>query len=129
MQGPSGFFIQFIRLAGPYWHSENKARIRSLTLALIALTLLQIGLAVATNKWSAALFDALEQHSMTGLFTQIGLLTLILAGSILVTTTHLKVKRRLQIDWRNWLTERVTGSMDEQRPSLSSHPHTNSRTR
>lgn len=108
MQGPSGFFMQFVRLAGPYWHSENKAKIRSLTLALIILTLLQISLAVATNKWSAALFDALEQRSMSGLFMQIGLLTLILAGSILVTSTHLKVKRRLQIDWRNWLTERVT---------------------
>ena len=28
MPGQSGFLIQFIRLAGPFWNSENKAIIR-----------------------------------------------------------------------------------------------------
>ena len=107
MHGTSGFLIQFIRLAGPYWNSENKAKIRSLTVSLIILTILQIVLAVVITQWTAALFDALEQRSMSGLLTQIGLLLLIFVGSMAVTSTHLTVKRRLQIDWRSWLTERV----------------------
>ena len=109
MQGQSGFFIQFIRLAGPFWNSENKSIIRKRTLALIVLTVLQIVLAVVITEWSAALFNALEQHSMSGLFKQVGLLVLIFAASMVVTYVHLIIKRRLQIGWRSWLTERVIG--------------------
>jgi len=109
MPGQSGFFIQFIRLAGPFWNSENKAIIRKRTLALIVLTVLQIVLAVVITVWSADLFNALEQHSMSGLFKQIGLLVLIFAASMGVTFMHLTVKRHLQIGWRSWLTERVIG--------------------
>jgi len=109
MQGQSGFFIQFLRLAGPFWRSENKAIIRKRALVLIGLTVLQIVLAVVITEWSAALFNALEQHSMSGLFTQIGRLVLIFAASMAVTAMHLKIKRDLQISWRSWLTERVIG--------------------
>lgn len=107
-QFKSGFFMRFVRLAGPFWNSENKAVIRKLTLALIALTLAQIAVAVYINRWSADLFNALEQHSMSGLFKQIGILVLIFAASIAIINTHLRVKRRLQIGWRAWLTERIT---------------------
>ena len=103
------FFIQFIRLAGPFWSSGNKTIIRMETLALVVLTVLQIAIAVIITEWSAALFNALEQRSMHGLFTQIGLLVLIFAASMAVTTLHLIVKRRLLIGWRTWLTERVIG--------------------
>ncbi len=109
MQAQRGFFIQFLRLAGPFWHSENKAIIRQQTLFLIALTILQMALAVIVTQWSAALFDAIEQRSMSGLFTQIGYLILIFVASMVVTSVHLKVKRSLQIGWRAWLTERVIG--------------------
>ena len=125
MQGQSGFFIQFIRLAGPFWNSENKAIIRNRTLALIVLTVLQIVLAVVITEWSAALFNALEQHSMSDLFKQIGFLVLIFAASMGVTFMHLKVKRYLQIGWRSWLTERVIGQwMNNGRHYLVTHIHT-----
>lgn len=107
MQISNGFFIQFIRLAGPFWHSENKSTIRSLALALFMLTVMQIGIAVVITIWSADLFNALEQRSMSGLFTQIGLIVLIFGANIAVTTAHFKVKRRLQLDWRSWLTHRL----------------------
>jgi putative ATP-binding cassette transporter len=109
MQAQRGFFIQFLRLAGPFWSSENKVIIRQQTLFLIALTVLQMALAVIVTQWSAALFDAIEQRSMSGLWTQIGNLILIFVASIVVTSVHLKVKRSLQIGWRAWLTERVIG--------------------
>jgi putative ATP-binding cassette transporter len=109
MPGKSGFFFRFIRLAGPFWNSENQAEIRGQTLTLIALTVIQIGIAVVITQWSADLFNALEQRSMSGLFRQIGLIVLIFAVNVAVTATHLNIKRRLQIGWRAWLTERVAG--------------------
>ncbi|MGZ8159256.1 MAG: ABC transporter ATP-binding protein/permease [Methylobacter sp.] len=122
MQFSNGFFIQFIRLAGPFWHSENKSTIRSLVLALFMLTVMQIGIAVVITVWSADLFNALEQRSMGGLFKQIGLIVLIFAANIAVTTAHFKVKRRLQLDWRSWLTQHLIGKwMTDGRHYLVTH--------
>jgi vitamin B12/bleomycin/antimicrobial peptide transport system ATP-binding/permease protein len=125
MPGQSGFFIQFIRLAGPFWNSENKAIIRRRTLALLVLTVLQMAIVVITTEWSAALFDALEQRSMSGLIRQIGVAVLILAVNMAVTFTHLKVTRHLQIGWRSWLTQRVIGQwMNNGRHYLVTHLQT-----
>ncbi|MEY3807374.1 MAG: hypothetical protein RI893_350 [Pseudomonadota bacterium] len=109
MQLSNGFFIQFIRLAGPFWNSENKSTIRNLALALFMLTVMQIGIAVIITEWSADLFNALEQRSMNGLFMQIGMIVLIFISNIAVTTAHFKIKRRLQLDWRSWLTQHLIG--------------------
>jgi len=122
LQFSNGFFIQFIRLAGPFWYSENKSTIRSLALALLMLTMMQIGIAVVITEWSANLFNALEQRSMSGLFTQIGLIVLIFGANIAVTTAHFKIKRRLQLDWRSWLTHHLIGKwMTEGRHYLVTH--------
>lgn len=107
MQIKDSFLYRFIKLAGPFWNSEHKLAIRMDTALLIVLTVLQIVLAVVITEWNAALFDALEQHSMPGIIAQMGLLVLIFIGSIAVTTLHLVVKRRLLIGWRLWLTEKV----------------------
>jgi putative ATP-binding cassette transporter len=101
------FLRQFFRLAGPYWNAEDKWRVRALTLLLIALTIGQVALAVALNRWTEALWDALEQRALERFLVLIGLLAAILAVNAGVVTFHLRVKRRIQIDWRTWLTGRV----------------------
>jgi putative ATP-binding cassette transporter len=101
----SNFFIKFIQLSGGFWYSEQKAMVRTQTLILFLLTVVQIFIAIAINKWSANLFNALELHSMSGFITQIGVIAIIFVVNIAVTAKHLKVKRDLQINWRDWLTE------------------------
>lgn len=122
MRTTSRFFIQFMRLASPFWNSENKSTVRGLFLALVVLTILQIAVSVVITVWSADLFDALDQRSMSRLFTQIGLIVLIFIANMAITATHLKVKRRLQLDWRGWLTDRLIGQwMKDGRHYLVTH--------
>ena len=122
MRTSSRFFIQFLRLAGPFWSSENKSTIRGLSLALLLLTILQIGVSVVITVWSADLFDALDQRSMTRLFTQVGLIVLIFLANMVITATHLKVKRCLQLEWRGWLTDKLVGQwMKDGRHYLVTH--------
>jgi vitamin B12/bleomycin/antimicrobial peptide transport system ATP-binding/permease protein len=102
-----GFLFQFIKLAGPFWSSENKFAIRMDTVFLIVLTALQIYLAVVITEWNADLFDALEQHLMSGILALIGTLILIFIANIAIATMHIIVKRRLLVGWRLWLTEKV----------------------
>lgn len=117
-----GFFLDFVHFAGRFWVSENKAAIQRSTALLVGLTILQIVMAVLVNKWNAALFDAIEQHSMAGLIVQIVFLMLIMVASIVITVLHLSVKRGLMIDWRTWVTERVTARwMEDGRHYLVSH--------
>jgi putative ATP-binding cassette transporter len=122
MWNANGFFMRFIKLAGPFWSSEKKGEIRKQTGLLVALTVMQMLIAVLITEWSAALFNALEQHSMQGFLKEMGLLALIFAASMTVTYNHMKIKRQLQIGWRSWLTEKVIGKwMKEGRHYLVTH--------
>ncbi|SJM95059.1 ABC transporter ATP-binding protein/permease [Crenothrix polyspora] len=107
MSGQDGFFKQFITLTGGFWSSKNKSAIRKDTGLLIVLTTMQIGVAIVVTQWNKDLFDALEKHAMAGVIIQVQLLIGIFLASIMITTTHLIVKRRLLISWRSWLTKKV----------------------
>jgi putative ATP-binding cassette transporter len=110
------FLRQVLRLVGPYWNCERKARVRAASLVLLLLTMGQVGLSVWGNYWQRGLYDALEQHSVRKVLVQVAIFGLILSISITVTAAHLMVKRWLQVDWRAWLTERLTSRwIDEAR--------------
>ena len=122
----NGFLVQFIRLAGPFWQSENKTKIQQLTLGLFVLTVIQIAIAVLITEWSADLFNALERRSMSGVLTQVGLIIVIFIANIAVTVTHFKIKRTLQLDWRNWLTTKLINQwMTDGRHYLVTHVQQN----
>jgi len=101
------FMQRFGRLAGAYWTGDEKWKACGLTAALVVLTIAQVISPILMNLWSQNLFDSLEQRAMD----RMPLLILALAGIILanmtVTTTHLNLKRRLQMSWRRWLVRRV----------------------
>jgi len=103
------FLRLVLRLAGPYWNCERRAKVRGATLLLLLLTMAQVGLAVWGNYWHRALYDALEQRSVQRLLVQVAIFAVILLCSLVVTASHLMVKRWLQIDWRAWLTEQLVG--------------------
>ncbi|NWL77460.1 ABC transporter [Pseudomonas taiwanensis] len=98
---------QFLHLVMPYWDSAEKWKARGYTIALLLLTLAQVGLVIWTNYWNRALFDALEARSLNRLLMQIGTFVVILLLTVGVTAMHMRVKRWLQLDWRRWLTERL----------------------
>ncbi len=119
---PKGFFGQFIQLASPYWNSEEKWAVRGLTALFILLTMAQVIVPILVNLWSANLFNALEQRSMDRFLVQIVWLLGILAVAMTITSTHLVLKRTLQIGWRRWLTRKLLDDwMADGRHYLVSH--------
>jgi vitamin B12/bleomycin/antimicrobial peptide transport system ATP-binding/permease protein len=102
------FFRQFVALAGGYW-TEPGVRWQAigLTAALIVLGLAQVGMAVWLNYWNKDFFDALERKDWAAFLAQIGVLAAIVVASALTVATHLHVKRRLQLEWRQWLSARL----------------------
>ncbi|MCR6630798.1 MAG: ABC transporter ATP-binding protein/permease [Magnetospirillum sp.] len=104
---PTGFFAQFIALAGPYWSTGDKWTVRGLTTLFVLLTMAQVVVPILVNLWSANLFNALEQRSMDRFLVQVVALLGILVVAMIITSTHLFLKRKLQIGWRRWLTRRL----------------------
>lgn len=102
-------FRHFWRLAGGYW-GEATWQSRGLTATLVMLTAAQVTVQVALNLWTERLFDAFSTKSMSGFLLLAGAFMLILVANLVVTTSHLRVRRKLQIAWRQWLTRRVSGA-------------------
>lgn len=108
-RGWLALFRRFANLAGGFWGQQNW-RARGLTLALVVLTAAQVGVQVAINIWTEQLFDSFGSKSMNAFVTLATLFALILLANLVVTTTHLRVRRKLQIGWRKWLTHRIAGA-------------------
>jgi putative ATP-binding cassette transporter len=98
------FLKEFFHIACPYWRS---GKAKAFTILLFFLTVLQVGVPVAINRWMRALFDALEAREMTQFAHLSGILLIIIASNVAIVNFHLRVKRRIQIEWRGWLNRRV----------------------
>jgi putative ATP-binding cassette transporter len=96
---------RFLRLAVDYWNNDgNKWKVRSASLLLLILTIVQVGLAIWISYWHRDLFDALGERQHTELLRLASIFALIFILTMVVTALHLTVKRWLQLDWRRWLT-------------------------
>ena len=94
-------------LIAAFWRGEHRGFAWALTLSLIVLTVAQVSIPVMLNYWSQQLFDALEQRDFASLLRQSGVALLIILANVVVMTTHMWTKRRLQVAWRASLTERL----------------------
>jgi putative ATP-binding cassette transporter len=101
------FLRRFLGFAGGWWRSRERWTAWTLTVSLILLTAMQVGVAIALNLWNLRFFNALEQRALDRFLTLIGVFALIVAANVAITVSHLQVKRRLQVNWRRWLTRRL----------------------
>ncbi len=108
--GWGAYFRNFLRMAGPYWNSEHKWVIRGLSVALLALTGAQAVVQIALNLWTEQLFDAFGKRSMAGFIELAAVFAAIIIGQVAVVAIHLRIRRRLEVGWRAWLTERLLGA-------------------
>src|ERR1700674_4789034 len=74
------FLVRFFRLAAPFFTSEEKWMAWTLLIGVLALTSVQIGIAIRLNVWNRDFFNALENHDWNAFLYQMGLFAL-LAGT------------------------------------------------
>lgn len=108
--GWHGYFRHFFRLAGAYWNSEHRWLVRGWTAALVLLTGAQVVVQIALNLWIEQLFDAFGKRSMSGFLDLALVFTVIIVSQVAVTSVHLRLRRRLQVAWRDWLTAKLLGN-------------------
>jgi putative ATP-binding cassette transporter len=102
---PGHFWTRVRQLVTPYWRSEEKTRAWVLLIAVIALSLFNVGISVWFNSWYRDFYNALQNKDL-GAFTHLMLyFCLIAAVGILAAVYRLYLTQMLTIGWRRWLTE------------------------
>src|SRR5262245_4251542 len=99
-----GFWLRLLRLAGPYFNSDERWLARGLLVGVIALTRLQIAIAVRLNVWNKDFFNALDKRDWGVFLGQMRTFALLLIAAMGIAVYQAYVKQLLQLRWRRWLT-------------------------
>ena len=96
----------FLRLALPYFRSEDRWRARGLLFGVIASELFVVYVAVKVTEWNAAFFNGLEARNWDAVQFQLMIFLLITLGAILSGMGQYWFGQTLIIRWREWMTNR-----------------------
>jgi putative ATP-binding cassette transporter len=95
----------FAVVACGYWAAPGyRAVAWLLTASLIALVSANVGIALWLNIWNRDFFNALEKRDLDLLLHLLWVLAAIVISAGIGVAVQLHIKRRLQINWRTWLS-------------------------
>lgn len=98
----------FGRLALGFWRGKTGPRAWGFTLGCGVMILSNIAVQFGINAWSRAFFNALDRKDGDLVLHQSLLFALLAVLSTVVAVGAQTLRMRLQVDWRRWLTERLT---------------------
>lgn len=102
-----GTIGQYWRLAGGYWRGPTARAAWVLTIGTIALVICNITVQYGLNRWNRFFFNALEQRQENIVLSAIGLFAVLAVAASAVAVFQLVFRMKLQVLWRQWLTERL----------------------
>ncbi|MBT9519606.1 MAG: ABC transporter ATP-binding protein/permease [Dechloromonas sp.] len=102
-------WLQFRKIAAPYWFGEEKWQARRLLVLLILLLLGQTGFAVLFNEQTGEFTSALAAKDIDRFWLSIQLSLGILVVGVPVFGFYYYVRDRLALHWRRWLTRDFLG--------------------
>ena len=98
----------FAAIACGYWVAPGyRGAAWALAAGMAVMGIVNVGLAFWLNIWNRDFFNALEKRDADALVQQLYILAAIVVSTGVAVAVHLHIRRRLQINWRSWLT-RVT---------------------
>lgn len=100
------FFRKVWAMTTPYWFSEEKGKAWTLLIAVIALSLISVGISVWFNTWYKDFYNALQKKDEAAFWKLILYFCAIAAVAIVGAVYRLYLTQMLTIRWRAWLTEK-----------------------
>jgi len=102
----AAFWIDFWRLARPYWVSDGRRRGVALLACVVAFTLALVWTEVQFNAWNKDFYDTFEHKDRLGFYLELGRFTLLAVIFIVLAVYKQYLQQMLMIEWRAWLTEK-----------------------
>ena len=113
---PPGTVRLYRALAGGYWRGPTARTAWTLTIGTVGLVIAAISVQYGVNTWNKFFFNAMEQKQQNVVLTAIGLFAVLAVASASISVFQLIARMRLQVLWRQWLTDRLTKRwLEEQR--------------
>ncbi|NMJ43517.1 ABC transporter ATP-binding protein/permease [Roseomonas sp. JC162] len=100
----------FARWGRAWLTAPDRGYARPLLFGVVLLTLVQVGIQIRFNTWNRDFFNALEHRDAAAFRTQMLVFLALAAASMAAAVYQLYLKQLLQLGWREWLTERLTGA-------------------
>jgi putative ATP-binding cassette transporter len=106
---PHSSLRAFAAVACGYWTAPgHRAVAWTLTAGMLLFGAINVGIALWLNIWNRDFFNALEKRDTSMLVEQLYILGAIVVSAGVAVAIHLHIRRRLQINWRSWLTTVTT---------------------
>jgi vitamin B12/bleomycin/antimicrobial peptide transport system ATP-binding/permease protein len=100
----NAFVKRVVKLAMPYFQSEQKWQARGLLLAIVLLNLATVYMAVQFNDWNGVFYDALQNKDEPVFWKQLTRFTYLAFGSIVIVVYKFYLTQVLEMRWRKWMT-------------------------
>lgn len=105
MDTPHSSVRAFAAVASGYWTAPGYRLIAwGLTGGMVLLGVINVGIALWLNIWNRDFFNALDKKDTGQLLQLLWVLAAIVCSAGVAVAIQLHVKRRLQINWRSWLS-------------------------
>jgi putative ATP-binding cassette transporter len=102
---PHSSIRAFAAVASGYWTTPGyRAVAWSLSGGLVLLGVANVGIALWLNIWNRDFFNALDKRDVGELMKLLWVLAAIVVSAGVAVAIQLHIKRRLQINWRAWLS-------------------------
>ena len=105
MDTPHSSVRAFAAVASGYWTAPGYRLVAwMLTGGMVLLGVVNVGIALWLNIWNRDFFNALDKKDTAQLMQLLWVLAAIVGSAGVAVAIQLHVKRRLQINWRAWLS-------------------------
>jgi putative ATP-binding cassette transporter len=96
----------FLRLALPYFRSEDRWFAFLLLAGIVAAELGLVAVLVSLNEWNKRFFNALEIRDWGAVQAELLVFCAIAAGAVVAGMSQYRFGQKMVIRWRQWMTER-----------------------
>jgi vitamin B12/bleomycin/antimicrobial peptide transport system ATP-binding/permease protein len=103
-QSFNAFVKRVVKLAMPYFQSDQKWQARGLLLAIVLLNLATVYMAVQFNDWNGVFYDSLQNKDEPVFWKQLTRFTYLAFGSIVIAVYKFYLTQVLEMRWRQWMT-------------------------
>jgi vitamin B12/bleomycin/antimicrobial peptide transport system ATP-binding/permease protein len=93
-----------LRLAAPFFRSEDRWAGRILLAAVVAIELSLVAIDVMINQWNNRFFNALQDRNWDAFVSELLFFCILAAAFIVLAVYQLYLNQWLQIRWRRWMT-------------------------
>lgn len=109
MDTPHSSLRAFGAVACGYWTAPGYRGVAWLLTAGMAMFgVINVAIALWLNIWNRDFFNALDKRDTSQLVEQLYILAAIVVSAGVAVAIHLHIRRRLQFNWRTWLTHVTT---------------------